>query len=345
MNYYVFRINYEEKYFPKLQEELKAGILRQGWGAEGMTIEHNDRQKFIDAWRNKWGIDDADEKYMIGKWNTLNIINEMKEGDLIIIPKVHIKDVEKKEGYFTIARRTAEPYRFEPKNGDFGHIVPVEPLLSFSHNYNDDSRIVSAKLKSYRYPINRVYVKEFHNAIDLLLEEKDKNSLDCDMTSIEALTKAVEDAKNVLFNKILEQIQMWSSSQLERTIEELFVINGYTLKNRNTFNGEGGDIDLTFNCFADNSFMSDISSFSDRNNIPEIRIQAKNKKDDDDNDIEGVNQLINMEGQANAINIVINTTKDFSKETKKKAAEYNIILIDGTQFASLLVKYGLNFIE
>ena len=57
------------------------------------------------------------------------------------------------------------------------------------------------------------------------------------------------------------------------------------------------------------------------------------------------NDYVSKYGKENAINIVINTTKDFSDETKKKAAEYNIILINGTDFASLLVKYGLNFIE
>ena len=76
--------------------------------------------------------------------------------------------------------------------------------------------------------------------------------------------------------------------------------------------------------------------------VPVIHVQAKNKSGIDYNDIEGAFQLVRTEGYAKQINILINTTQEFSYEAKKYAAEKGIILINGFDFASLLVKYGID---
>ena len=73
-----------------------------------------------------------------------------------------------------------------------------------------------------------------------------------------------------------------------------------------------------------------------------IHVQAKNKKGIDDNDIEGALQLAGTEGYEKQINILINTTSEFSSEVKKYADENGIILINGFDFASLLIKYGID---
>ncbi|MBQ6002367.1 MAG: restriction endonuclease, partial [Synergistaceae bacterium] len=76
--------------------------------------------------------------------------------------------------------------------------------------------------------------------------------------------------------------------------------------------------------------------------VPVIHVQAKNKSGIDDSDIDGALQLVKAEGYEKAINILINTTQKFSNEAKKYADEKGIILINGPEFASLLVKYGID---
>lgn len=344
MQYFVFRINYEEQYFQMLKDELVTkGKLRQGWGAKGMTILQA-REDFISAWYDIWGDEGTEKKYIIGKWNTLQIINDMHEGDLIIIPKLSLSDGDQWNS-FTIARRTAEPYAFSLISDDFGHIVPVEPIVSFTYSHNHASRIVSAKFKAYQRPINRVYAADFCDAVDQLLEEFYKSPTTCrsdDMSPLEALIAPVAQSKQACLKQIVAQINKWQPYQLEKIIEELFVKNGYTKLANNRYDRLGGDIDLVFDSFVSNTFMADIFSFSQNTHMPEIRIQAKNKRDIDAGDIEGVEQLIKMEGHESSINILINTTEEFSDGAKNLAAEKGVILINGTDFASLLVKYGLD---
>lgn len=76
--------------------------------------------------------------------------------------------------------------------------------------------------------------------------------------------------------------------------------------------------------------------------MPHIYVQAKKKTGQDTGDIVGVDQLVKMEAripEKNAILMVINLTDEFSEEAK--ADEKGIILINGSTFASLLVRYGI----
>ena len=73
-------------------------------------------------------------------------------------------------------------------------------------------------------------------------------------------------------------------------------------------------------------------------------MQAKKKKGIDSGDKKGVEQLLQMQGEEQTINIVINTTEEFS-DIAKEVAGKNVVLINGLQFAALLVKYGLDVID
>ena len=129
----------------------------------------------------------------------------------------------------------------------------------------------------------------------------------------------------------------------EDIIGELFTKNGYTLTDNNWYDGEGGDVDLVFECFNRNTLMYNIYEICDVK-MPHIYVQAKKKTGKDAGDIVGVNQLVKMEEripEKNAILMVINLTDEFSDEAKEKADENGIILINGLTFASLLVRYGI----
>ena len=126
-------------------------------------------------------------------------------------------------------------------------------------------------------------------------------------------------------------------------IGELFIKNGYTLTDNNWYDGEGGDVDLVFECFNRNTLMYNIYEICDVK-MPHIYVQAKKKTGKDAGDIVGVDQLVKMEEQLpekNAILMVINLADEFSDKAKEKADENGIILINGLTFASLLVRYGI----
>lgn len=322
MNYYVFRINYTDpKAYSMLKDELICGKLRQGWGSTNMSVAQ-DFEGYESAWHSAWGEDDAERNYILGKYNNIHLMTEMQPGDIIIIPKVSLSD-ENGWNSFTIAKCTGS-YCFEPIENDFGHIIPVEPIVSFRYLHNDSSLTVSAKFKAYQRPVNRVYNTDFTAAIELLRKKHEQDpsiALQADSTPLKSLSAPTLSAKLDYLNKIVEQINLWNPSQLERIIEELFVSNGYEKRANNRYDREGGDIDLVFAPYPKNSLMQQFYATSSSLDMQEIRVQAKKKIGKDTNDLEGILQLAKMDGHETSINILINTTTSFSDEAKEEAAK------------------------
>ena len=71
----------------------------------------------------------------------------------------------------------------------------------------------------------------------------------------------------------------------------------------------------------------------------------KKKYGDDQNDVEGIQQLVKMMANENSnrsiTNIVINTQNEFSEEAKRLAKANDVLLVNGMQFASLVAKFGM----
>lgn len=345
MNCYVFRINYDEHY-KTIRNDILKGKLRQGWGTEGMDIT-KPYEDYLKAWRNVWG-EESDEVYIRRKYNNIAMMSDMQVGDIIIIPKLNVQ-YENDWSSFTIAECKGS-YSFSPINNDFGHIIPIKVIASCKYSHNASSNVITAKFKAYQKAINHVYSSDFINAVSELLkeaEEKTDNLNTIETSSIRMLYEPLSDAKSIYLERIVSEINKWQPRELEKIIEELFVKNGYTKLANQRYDRAGGDNDLVFDCFVPDSFMSDLYLLAGKD-MPEIRIQAKNKKGKDTNDIEGVNQLIKMKKHDtfdNSINILINTTKEFDKETKELASKENIILINGQDFAKLLLKHGIDVLE
>ena len=349
MSYYVFRIDYGNCYDLIKKELIEHKTLRQGWGPDGMDV-----RKGVESFIRRWGDDGGKRRYSI-----ISVMQNMEPGDVIVIPKLD-KDSDygdwnksyKWAKTFTIVKCT-EGYSFgsistagysnEPRN-DFGHKIGVELIASYSYDHDSLSRIISAKFRAYQKAINNVYNNDFINAVDTLI---DRSSKDIDTHSEKSTLEALSDsnlivlARESYLQKIVELINTWQPKQLEIIIEELFTKCGYQCLARNQFDGQGADVDLVFESFIKNTLMENISSISNEL-IPVIHIQAKNKKGFDIRDIEGALQLTKVENYRSVINILINTTKEFSAETKRYADDRGIILINGLDFASLLVRYGID---
>ena len=345
MNYYVFRINYENDY-EHIKKEIKEGRLRQGWGSFSMDVRSSFND-FLKGWEKAFGSNS--DSYIRNKYNNIGIMLNMKKGDIIVVPKLSFDDVQEWRKNFTILECTEE-YNFSTLNinardNDFGHYVGVKILCSCNYDYNLETILISSKFRSYQRSVNNVYNKDFCDAVDKLIAEyKQQGGFKFAKPSLlGALGAPTSNARNQYLQGIVDEINKMSPDKLENIICELFEKQGYAVIDKHNYDGKGGDIDITCNSYALNSFLADVCTISENEDVtlPEVRIQAKNKKGKDAGDKDGVKQLLAMPGHEKAINILINTTPEFT-ESAKKLAGNDVILINGKQFAALLVKYGLD---
>ena len=356
MSVYVFRIDYDDGY-DFIKSEILEGRLRQGWGAEGLDAR-NTPEQFSEAFSKKW---DASQSYITRKYNRLHLMTNMEFGDLIVIPKLNLDtprgDHTLWDKFFTVVKVTGK-YDFDSVSpmgsdwDDFRHVIKVEPIASFSYDYNNYTRTIKSSFGGYRDPVNNVNKEEFHEALRALLADYEKDPdkpRDENMSSLEAIAMSdkIASARSKYLASIAEQIKTWDNKELERIIIELFAKNGYECIRTNSFDGKGGDVDAAFACYTLNSLLEKIVDMPSAENVmlPEIRVQAKKKSGTDFNDIQGILQLFEKEGSEKAINILINTADDFTPEAKREAQIKGVIIINGQELAELLVQYGLTFAE
>lgn len=344
MAYYVFRINYYEHFKMLRNELLNEKRLRQGWGTFDMQLDAGE-DSFVNAWKKHWGVTDSEE-YMKKKYDNLTTMLEIKSGDYIIIPKLSLKDDYVCRS-FVVARCKSE-YRFSvlERVGDFGHYIEIDDIFSCSYEWDDNTRTVKSKFNSYQSPLNRVRNSEFISAVDNLIKihkesptifEAENKDL---FSSISTKTRL---QRQEYLKYIVETLRNYGNHELEDVIKTLFEKNGYNCTQRNYYDGKGGDVDIVFESFNNNTLMHNIYDICEVE-IPHIYVQAKKKKGIDYGDIVGVEQLIQMRHkmlEKNGILMVINLTDEFTQNTIDKAKEHDVILIDGMTFASLLVRYGI----
>lgn len=341
--YYVWRITTDWNEFALIHKELmKNHILRQGWGLDGMRIDKTFAD-FHAAWPENWGDEPACKK----RFNILYPMMEIQEGDIIIVPRVDMECDHPRNAF--IVSRCIGTYNFEPlqlKNGwaDFGHYISVEVLFSCDNEFNNDSLVIRSKFHGYQSAINRVKDADFMHAVEHLIQLRENGELaNCNQRNImDILSEACGVEKKAYLDEILKKIRGWSGDSLEKIIKALFEKNGYALVKANHYDKQGGDVDLVFDCFPENSLMSSVYSASANCVMPSICIQAKNKKGQDYNDLKGIEQLVKMrENYERPILILINTEDEFTIDAKNRAISENVVLLNGVAFADLLVRYGL----
>ena len=337
-NYFVFRVDYGEC-FPFIYEELKQGRLRQGWGGPNMDVR-NSFDEFTAAWE-KWSTpwEDMEERYGI-----LRRMLQIQEGDLIIIPKVSMQ-YNVPGRYFTIVRCT-KPYEFSIPDAPvdyFGHYVEVEPVVSCEYDSCGATQRISSSFIGYQCAVNRVIREGVMDAIDILIAKQGTENKAFN-TRLDMLLEETDNARNLYLKELVHQMQSWQNSTFEDVIENLFVKNGYIKVRSNYYDGDGGDVDLVFKAFSERTLMHDIYAVYDDEIMPEIYIQAKKKCGHDSNDITGIEQLVQMAKKNNRAKslILINLTDEFSKEAEALAERERVVLLNGQDFASLIVRHGLD---
>lgn len=343
--YYVFRINYEDKFELIRNELLNNHLLRQGWGTYDMSVEAG-YESFKAGWEKNWTEDNLPDKTMRSKYRNISIMLDIEPGDYIIVPKVSVKEGCKCRS-FVIAKCKAK-YRFSvlEQAEDFGHIIEGEDIFSCEYDKNDFSQEIKSKFRAYQSPLNSVKNEAFIEAVDGLVRLHTDNPEDFEKNSpdyISMISHRASDSRNQYLEKIKSALQGVGNSEFEYLISELFEKNGYTCIEKNWYDKEGGDVDLVFECFNQHTLMYNIFEICEVNK-PHIYVQAKKKRGTDSGDIVGVEQLVKMLEhipEKNAILMVINLTDEFSHGAKTLAYDNGIILINGLTFASLLVRYGI----
>ena len=344
MNYYIFRIDYSDRDYFK--ENLEKGILRQGWGVENLSLltesgEIRSQEEWVNACPENWRTTDEARRYLRNKNNNLRKMLEMKEGDIILIPKFPEWDT------FSLYR-VSEKYYFDLKKekGDYGHCIPVEIAKEkpeeidkyFTYNGNDDTKVVHSKLRGYQTSINSVYNEEIIKAIKNLLQIK----------SIKEASPITEVLRNI-FEKNIKNMENLNKeifsvrpNDVEEIVENIFIKQGYLVESRNSYDKKGGDSDRIFI-----KPLPILSEVNDEIGSCRVYVQIK-KKDGIYDEDEGINQLEEIvktkekieekESKDNNFYKVLVCTGEFSPRVKELAQEKNIILIDGIQLIRMCLK-------
>lgn len=355
MAYYVFRINYDDK-FKIIRNEIMQGRLRQGWGAPGMDLNKG-CGAYISAWDSYWGQDDEINEKKERKYNNLLLLKKIAVGDYIVVPKLSLDDgFDEPCRCFTLLQCVQE-YSFNVLDGDtenghfsdFGHIIGVKTVFSCSYDRDADSMTVAKSFRAYQSAVNNVWNATLTERIGKLIESNENNKIvssEYAKSLIFAIAQDVYPKYNELLINIIDSISNLSPHKFEDLIVELFEKNGYITLQKNDFDRMGGDIDILMT-YDQKSLLGNIFSMSKDIESPNINIQAKKKPGTDFEDKIAVEQLLKRAETKsrkgiNDINIVIDLTSAFQECTEKLAKENNVILINGLQFASLLIQYGIN---
>jgi hypothetical protein len=323
-NVYVFRISTGNEY---KREELSAGILRQGWGVENLQLVEKDgtivdENTWIERWPEYWG---DDEKSKRGRYKILKPMLDMKEGDMVIIPKYPDWDT------LTIAKiKEGYKYDLNEKEGDFGHKlkIDIDKARYFAYNANEHSKLIHSKMRSYQSAVNRVHVEKIKKAVMTLSEmESDKTIKDISKIVKSSFFENTKFLKDKLFDT--------RPNDIEKLTEEIFTKAGYTLISKNSYDREGGDADLIFQ-----KNLDIISEFSSNDVDYRVYVQVKKKQGEVWNELEGIEQLIKItKGEKGNFSKVLVSTSEFSTHAQAKAREEDIVLIGGDSLIKLILKY------
>ena len=342
MKYYIFRIDYEErKYF---QENLEKGILRQGWGVKDLSLLDNEgkvrnQEEWVESCPMEWRSTEKAKKYLFSKNTNLRKMLEMKEGDIILVPKFPNWNM------FSLYRVKGRYYFDLEEKGDYGHCIPVEVATTlsnevdkcFAYNANDSAKMIHSKLRAYQTSINSIYSKEIINAIENLLKIRSiKEEISISEILKDIFYKNIKEMEN-LNNKIFSV----RPDDVEKIVEEIFKKQGYLVESKNLYDKKGGDSDRTF--IKPLPILSEID-----NELGNCRVYVQIKKKDGIYDEEeGIDQLEKIiqskeireeNNKINEIYKVLVCTGEFSARIKELANEKSIILIDGIQLIKLCLK-------
>ena len=324
VNVFVFRTDAD----PFVKEELRMGRLRQGWSPPGTSLLNDDgsprtKEEWVNAYRNAWREDPSPRR-----WRILLRMLDMKEGDLVVCPKMSDNSC------FTIAT-VSGPYRFEETPcQDFGHIIPVKDQREVKNWYDSDAQTIHELFKSayFRSAVTKVQDSNRGRVLEAArrLREREDTGTAQDPDAIRKERYA--EAKRAAAKHLIKYFnECWGFDQFEAVVGEAFERKGYERIRGKSQHG-GGSAD------ADHVFSMPMPGFDDLDNVNcplyLLIVQVKHKKEEDYNDVQGVRQLIDWkpsEGEQVVSQVLFSSAASFTKECKRLAEKNDVTLICGEE--------------
>ncbi len=144
-------------------ELLNEKILRQGWGVEDLR---KGQTAYVERQRSKGN---TNYQEAVNRFNILKPMLDIEAGDLIVIPKLSLRDSENTPGkYFTVVFCTKVYNFYFPyiRDWDFGHFIEVDWSKEKDATYDNAAQpYISEQLKDYGKAINNVLNTSLTNAI------------------------------------------------------------------------------------------------------------------------------------------------------------------------------------
>ena len=206
MNCWAMRTSRDsEKHRRFLLDQLREGLLRQGWG----WCRSQDLHRLQDLWHKREELTEdqreAERHWRMGNWR--KGVGQEKEEDYMKIDDLVVVPNMPDDGLFTICRIVG-PYRFERSEDhkDFGHIRPVEVLTP--NGVANDHRLVQADLRrSFRCRLRLWNIKPHCAALDSILQsELAPEQLAIGSTSLERVESIVSELITEPLNLMVDRL-------------------------------------------------------------------------------------------------------------------------------------------
>ncbi len=174
-------------------DQLRAGLLRQGWGWD----ESQDLRRLEELWARDDALSEDQKQsgrhYRMGNGPADEY---MQVGDLVVALNIPA------DGLFTICRITGD-YDFDipEKLGDFGHVRPVEVLTP--NGVANNHRLVHADLRrSFRCQLRLWNIKPHYASLESILQ----SGLATEELAIGSTP--LERVESIVFEKITEPLNL-----------------------------------------------------------------------------------------------------------------------------------------
>lgn len=331
---FVIRTSDEEKEW--IWKEIQKGQLRQGWGISGIQLKevrgNVDKDKWINRYKENalryWNYNATDQEAE-KRYKILSKMLKLNKGDIIVVPKMPSYD-----SFIILSVKKEYEFDFESKQNrdnyeDFRHVINIDTtnIKVFNYYSSTDSVLIHKKMRAYQSAVNNVWNEEFIEAVEELVKKEGD-------TRSKNINDLFKNIKLDSIKKTWEGIKKLSPRDLEKLVEQTFINAGYKVLSRNKYDREGGDSDLVL--------TKSLPLISDCVDLDyKIYIQIKHKNDIDNDDIDGVEQLIKITDteEGDHMKILISTAKKFTEQCKIKANGNNVVLIDGFKLVDMITKY------
>lgn len=324
---YIFRINYDDAHAWVLKEMEEKSFLRQGWGRLGLSLTMENGSivpfsRWVANWPPEWNESDERKRSI---YDILLRMTHIVKGDLLVIPKTRANDT------FGICKASGS-YRFDAKNktmwDDFRHVIPIEGLKHFHYAANAESKLISAKFRSYQSPVNNVWNDEVRQALHDVYE-KDADSKPKKMIQIwrDILKKATRPAAH--------EILRIDPVSFEDLLAKCLETKGYVILQRHRYDSQGSDVDIIASFRP--PFIGEVldSDFT-------FLIQVKKKSGKDSDFRKGIDQLILAKKEYPIAQLILmNSTNDLNDDEKKCAYDNGVKVIHGSELIELILTSNL----